>query len=81
LPEMDGKVELSNISPSTDRFVFDVSGVAALNSVSSNPRLLSICRLHRQRKGGTLPLPPPWSKDLASGWIVYETPENKCVSD
>jgi hypothetical protein len=38
--------------------VYDVPAVAALSSVSSNPILLSTCRLHEQRRG-TLP-PPPW---------------------
>jgi hypothetical protein len=37
--------------------VYDVSAVAALSSVSSNPILLSTCRLHEQRRG-TLPPPP-----------------------
>jgi hypothetical protein len=32
--------------------VFDVPGVAALNSISSNPILLSTCRLLGQGKGG-----------------------------
>jgi hypothetical protein len=41
--------------------VYDVPAVAALNSASSNPVLISTCRLHKQRRGGGhYRSPPPW---------------------
>jgi hypothetical protein len=40
--------------------VYDVSGVAAFNSLSSNPIWLATCQLHGQRKGeGGFTAPSP----------------------
>jgi hypothetical protein len=41
--------------------VYDVSGVAAFNSISSNPILLSTCRLLGQGKGGGVSTLSLWS--------------------
>jgi hypothetical protein len=45
LPEIDGRVETHNKSPSID------GSIAALNSISSNPILISTCRLLGQGWG------------------------------
>jgi hypothetical protein len=44
--------------------VYDVPAVAALNSVSSNPILLSTCRIHEQRMGRHYRPPAPSLPDL-----------------
>jgi hypothetical protein len=46
--------------------VYDVSGVATLNSVSSNPILFSTCRLHEQRRGAITAAPPGTKPALVS---------------